>query len=183
MICTFVLAAAGPEQSLKTLKACLDTPSREYPSITILLVLSLVLSYTLGTVLWGLWFLLSLLKRRLRSTEQVDRGTGIPEKEVGDFHEKYDCIKSKNETIGNRITKLKAQIYMCGVLIVGFGLSLLINVIAPLVSKNPNDFFDTPRWVLEISLLVAMVGSYGAWSHFIHHVQSEVENNAKLLGC
>jgi hypothetical protein len=204
MLVTFAFTTTGPEQSLEIMKICLDTPSRKYPSTIVLLGLGLVLSYVLGNILWGLWFLLSLLKRRLlrvglslfkrylwqpRSSSfkrrflrwilrkrEVDRGTGIPEKKVGDFHMKHDYLKLNDTTIGNRITKLKAQIHMSGVLILGFSLCLVVNLMT--LCKS----FNTSRVILGVVLLASALGSYGVWNHFIHHLQTEVDNNAKLLG-
>jgi len=158
----------------------LNEPTQPYFSETILIIIGLMISYILTTILWGLWFLLSLCKRRLLGTTNVDRGTGIPEDKIGDFHMKYDYIKLKNTVVGDRITKLKAQIHMSGVLILGFGLSFLINAIIPCAL---HESFDIPRIVFGVILLTSMFGSLGGWSHFIHHTKTEVENNAYLLDC
>lgn len=154
-----VFAVIGPKQSWSSLSIWLNKPSESYPSVFIFIIVSTVLSYTLAIVFGGLWSLLSLF---------ADRST--------DFSEKYDFIKLTNPAIGNRISKLRAEISMTKILIIGFSLSFLINfskLFCPL---------DSSRMIFAVVLLLAIAGSVGARIHFSRHLKRAINNYAKLLG-
>lgn len=199
---SLTLALIGPEQFWNTLHALLDKPSKSYPSLSVFFGAGLVLSYTLAVILWGLWHVLSLLVRKSMRENNREPETGIRD-EGGDFSMKYDFIKLMNPTAGNRITKLKAEIHMAGVLILGFSLSLLINLLKLIlgfvrairtdfsrlrdffdisaISQSLFNFLDVQHSVLGILLLVAIAGSTGAWLHFRRRMNTAVQNNAILL--
>jgi len=160
MICgLLVFTVIGPKQSWSSLSIWLNKPSESYPSIFIFIIVSIVFSYTLAIVFRGLWFLLSLC---------ADRGTYLSEK--------YDFIKLTNPTIGNRISKLRAEVNMTKILIMGFSLSFLINLSKPFCSP------DDSRMIFAVVLLLAIAGSVGAIIHFSCLLKRAINNYAKLLG-
>jgi len=158
IIVSLALAAVGPKESWSTLQAWLDKPSESYPSITIFVGVGLVLSYSLAFVLRGLWSLFALFS---------DKGVN--------FSVEYDFIKLTNATVGNRITKIRAEISMTRALILGFGLSFLINL------WKLVDCFDGSRMVLGVFLLVAIAGSAGANRHLDSLAKNSMRNYAYLL--
>ncbi len=155
-----VFTVLGPKQSWDNVLIWLNKPSASYPSITIFIIVSAVFSYILAIVFSGLWFLSSLF-------------TNIGD---DDFSEKYDFIKLTNSAIGNRISKLRAENSMTKILIVGFSLSLLIDLsklFCPL---------DNSRMIFAVVLLLALAGSVGARAHFSRLLKRAIDNHAKLLG-
>jgi putative hydrolase of the HAD superfamily len=153
----------------------MEKPLTFYPYATLFILAAVVLSYTFTVVFWGLWFLLSFILLKLLCKTDVDPATWISDGD-GKFYDRYDFIKLKNSGAGNRITKHKAQIYMSGVLILGFSLSYVINFLKLCIS------FDISRLILAVLLFAAMVGSAGAKYHFIRRMRTTVKNNAKWLG-
>jgi hypothetical protein len=168
IIGALALAAAGPEKSGAFVEQWLNKPSDSYPSIAVIIVSGFVLSYTLAIILLGLCYLTLPLAHRLRMMKPTDPND--------DFAMKYDYIKRHDPVAGSRITKLKAEMHMAGILIFGLSLSTVINFWKMSLS------FNSSRVVFMIVVLVAIAGSAGAFRHFVERQNHAVTNCASLLG-
>jgi len=159
------LAAAGPEKSAQFVSQWLNKPGEDYPSVVVLVVLGFVVSYTLSVVFLGFYHVISkLLPKRFR-----------PASSHTDFPMKYDFIKNKDRDAGSRITKLTAERHMAGILTLGLGISLLVNVLK-MSEASP----DGSRGTLALVLVAAIVGSVGAFSYFINRQDQAIRNYCKI---
>lgn len=163
IIGALALAVAGPEESQNSVQAWLNKPSSSYPSLVVIIGVGFVLSYALGIIFLGLCAPIEWLAFKLVKVKK-------------DFVLKYDYIKQRDPPAGSRITKLKAEMHMTELLVLGFTLSLLINL---LKMGGPS---GGSRGLLAVVLLVAILGSLGALHHFIIRQNRAVENYADLLG-
>lgn len=89
--------------------------SEEAPGLLLSLLL-LLLSYFAGVLIRGLGYMLSTVARKV----------WLPRRRI-DF-EKYYRVKVKLPAAGSRVTKMKAESSMAGVLVIGFSLALAINL-------------------------------------------------------
>jgi hypothetical protein len=162
IIGALALAVAGPEKSQGFVQAWLNKPSSDYPSLIVVVGVGFVLSYALGIIFLGLCSPIEWLAFKLVKVEK-------------DFVLKYDFVKQHDPPAGSRITKLKAEMHMTELLVLGFTFSLLINLFK---MGDPGE----SRGLLALILLVAIFGSTGALRHFIIRQNRAVENYAQLLG-
>jgi len=163
IIGTLALAVAGPEKSQNFVQAWLNKPSSSYPSLVVIVGVGFVLSYALGIIFLGLCSPIEWLAFKFVKVKK-------------DFVLKYDYVKQHDPPAGSRITKLKAEMHMTELLVLGFTFSLLINLF------KMRDSSGDSRGLLALVLLVAIIGSIGALRHFIIRQNRAVENYSKLLG-
>jgi hypothetical protein len=165
IIGVLALTTAGPEQSARIVADWLNKPGERYPSIIVMVVFGFALSYTLAIVLLGLCHVMSkLVPKRLKSVAPDD-----------EYPMKYDFIKSCDPAAGSRITKLTAERHMAGILTFGLSLALLINF---LMWWSTGD----SRVILMLVLILAIVGSVGAFRYFIDRQNQAIKNYCKLHG-
>src|ERR1041385_5448399 len=162
IIGALALAVAGPEKSQGFVQAWLNKPSSDYPSLIVVVGVGFVLSYALGIIFLGLCSPIEWFAFRLVRVEQ-------------DFVLKYDFVKQHDPPAGSRITKLKAEMHMTELLVLGFTFSLIIDL---LNMGEPGDSRGLLAWILSVAIL----GSVGALRHFIIRQNRAVENYAQLLG-
>jgi hypothetical protein len=190
IIGSFVLSAKGPIDAWESVRAWLRRSSEEYPSTIVILIGGFVLSYGISIVFLGLWSPLalifsktwSLIKKtatKLWSLVKKPKQRASLKKETSEdeYSMKYDFIKFKNAAAGNRIAKLHAEAHMAKVLILGFGISCVIDVWRYYSSS------DRPlsRVLLGILLLIAAYGCYGTLQHLDQMRHRAVRNYAELL--
>lgn len=168
IIGALALSVAGPERAGRFAGEWLNKPSDSYPSVAVIIVAGFVLSYTLAVILLGLCYLILPPLRRLKILK--------PAESMDEFAMKYDYIKRHDPVAGSRITKLKAEMHMAGILILGLSLSALINLCKMFAP------FDSSRGFLMVVLVLAIVGSAGAFRHFVDRQKYAVTNCADLLG-
>jgi len=164
VIGTIAIAALGPGKTWESTKIWLNKGSESYPPITVILGVTLALSYTLAILLLGCWSLIFSFAEKRGFTSPDD-----------DSRKKYDFIKQKDPTIGNRITKLYAEIHMTEILIIGFTLSFGINL------WNWSNPPDSSRSFLLVFLPLLIVGSFGARRHFNSLYHATISNIAELF--
>jgi hypothetical protein len=163
IIGTLALTVAGPEEAQNFVQAWLNKPSSSYPSLVVIVGVGFVLFYALGIIFLGLCSPIEWLAFKLVKVKK-------------DFVLKYDFVKQHDPPAGSRITKLKAEMHMTELLVLGFIFSLLINLFKMRYSSGGS------RGLLALVLLIAISGSIGALRHFIIRQNHAVENYAKLLG-
>ena len=169
VIGSFALAVIGPQKSWNALLHWL----RNGPSTTLFIIAGVVASYSLAIVLRGLWFLLGLLGRRVAGKAKSRRKTMVYDED--DFRKKYDWIKLTNSSIGNRITKVRAESSMARILILGFSGSFAVNLLKLCMN------LEISRAILGGVLLGAIAGSVGAWHIFFLRAHMAVETYAEFL--
>jgi hypothetical protein len=159
------LVTAGAEQSVRIVADWLNKPGERYPSMIVMVLFGFALSYTLAIIFLGLCHAMSKLvpKRLKRSPTDCE------------FPMKYDFIKSRDPAAGSRITKLTAERHMAGILTFGLSLSLLINLLMWWSNRDS-------RLILTLVLILAIVGSVGAFRYFIDRQNHAIENYCKLHG-
>ena len=89
---------------------------------------------------------------------------------------RYDFIKIKDIVNGNRITKLKAEVQMSGILFIGLLISSITNSIMM--------FFDysISRLIILFCTLFISIFCYRAKKHFNDRLKIAVHNCSELLG-
>lgn len=136
--------------------------SISWASATILIITAFSLSYSIAVLISGLRYLLFAFLFRIPSKilrwkrcvpivawlHSLDIETGIRDSD-GDFWLKYDHIKKEFPSAGNRITKLKAEIHMSHVLLVGLPLILALTTLI----KGNHFWLKYYRWALAIGTL------------------------------
>ena len=95
---------------------------------------------------------------------------------TNDIALRYDFIKIKDIVNGNRITKLKAEVQMSGILFIGLLISSITNVIMM--------FFDysVSRLIILFCTLFISIFCYRAKKHFNDRLKIAVYNCSELLG-
>jgi amino acid transporter len=180
-IALILIAAYGPESVWEIIKEWLNKPKKDYPSLLPFLGLGAVLSYGLAIVFWGFWYRLCYVKRKFfkeGGVKEFEPETGISMPEE-DFWYKYDYIKFKDASAGSRITKLKAELHLCGVLILS-AICCVILVISKALWSWSIGYYE---WFFIIILFAIIYGIDGARRHFVRRLRFEVENCASLHGC
>lgn len=189
--CLFVVAACGPKESSAVLKMWLDKPANEYPSIILFMGGGLVVSYSVGIVLSGfrpacllilkkgaLRCMITFIKKCRSESENDEQSTlecTVWDMEA-EFGLKYDFIKLKSNAVGNRITKLKAELTLADIFILSCCGSFVVNL---LKLQWPPEW---SRIILGIILLGTTFCSVGLWYHIYSRLHMAVENNVSLLG-
>ena len=168
IIGALALAAAGPQKSGGFVEEWLNKPSTSYPSIVLIIISGFLISYTLAIILLGLCYLTLPLAHRSKMMKSAESND--------DFSTKYDFIKRNDPVAGSRITKLMAEIHMAGILIFGLSLSMAINLWKMFIT------FNSSRVLFMMVLVLAIVGSAGAFRYFVDRQDKAVNNCAKLLG-
>ena len=197
------VSALGPKCFLSRLGGWISSSQSNPPVILIILGVSAV-SYAFSIIFLGIWslgewllLLIVVVVRWLTSDlatalssklyvcqtfgEALKCETSKRGQSDENFSMQYDCIKHNDPEAGNRITKLKAEIHMAQVFILGFALSFAINAKILLFSSDPAD--QESRWYLAASLLLACLSSIGARFHFQKVQRSALKNYYKLLDC
>lgn len=178
MSCLFVIAAYGPEQSWRILEKWLNKPSDKYPSSLVMIGACLVVAYCVGVLLSafahiGFSVLVSFRKCKSSTDEEPLKRTWDMEK---DFARKYDFIKIKNHSAGNRITKLKAELNMSVSFVFGFSICYLINILQFYRTFELSRIFFMFAFLLTISLSIAL------YFHIKSRFYMAVDNYSDLLG-
>lgn len=149
----------GPEEFWEKLQSWVS--ELKVSSYAIFSVLMLLSSYVLATFIWCAW---SWLMKVIPLIENWDDE---------EFRWHYENIKYKNPAAGDRITKLKAQVHMAEILVVGFVFSFLLSL------DNLPDVL--PSLFFTVLLLLLVVFSWNARSYFIRHMKTSLDNNLKIL--
>ncbi|MDJ0840356.1 MAG: hypothetical protein QNK37_27850 [Acidobacteriota bacterium] len=160
----FALSTNEYSQRYNILQHYFNSP-KSSTSTFLLFIGVLVLSYIIAVFLLGLSEF--TIFRKIISTRDTN--------EEVDFSLKYDFIKLYNPIIGNRITKLKAEIHMSKVLVVGSIIALPVNML------NSYFFWDPFYLFLSFFLLLQSVSFYLSGKYFSSRMEYAIENNAKLL--
>ncbi len=163
IIGTLAVAIAGPGESKRFFDVWMNKPASSYPSLVIVVGAGFVLSYALGIIFLGLSAPIEALAYRLVKVKS-------------DFVLRYDFVKQRDPPAGSRITKLKAEMHMTELLILGFSIALVIDLVKIRSSSGGS------RGLLALVLLIAILGSIGALRHFIVRQNRAVENCSRLLG-
>ncbi len=179
-LCTFLFVYFYPLKLCNKQPIWLRNMPDGYPPTIILVGVGLVVSYIISIILGGLCLLFLSVAKKI-GISKIDPETGLSDPN-GDFLEKYNYIKLKDTAAGNRITKLKAEIHMTYVLIMGFIISLIVNYMSYASSNNfcyasSNNLF---RYILYV-LLFAIVGSFGIFFHCTNCLDRTVNNVYDLL--
>lgn len=165
VIGSILLAAIGTETGPESFWNKLLNLLNSTPKLTIFVVLVILASYTLATLLWCFYSLLMKIFFRKKYWDNEK------------FRWKYEKIKYKNPSAGDRITKLKAHVHMAETLIPGFFISSLIDLG---LAHHLHDF-STQRIVSTVILFLAAVCSLNAWYYFVHHMIDSLDNNLRML--
>lgn len=200
VIGSLVLSHLGPDQAKRSVDDWLKGPSENHPSIILILVSGFSLSYGISIIFLGLWFLgESFIKNRrdkkdsrkskddqtkepaakAASDAEGSAAKTIPMEEISEdeYSIKYDFIKFRNPAAGNRIAKLHAEVHMARVFIIGFCLSLGIDIYRLIIDRP----LEPSRFWLLLLFLAAAIGSIGARGHFELMRRRAVRNYAKML--
>lgn len=167
------LAVAGPEKSARVVEEWLNKRGDQYPSITLMVFVGFVSSYTLAIVLLGCWHLVSAIVCKTGLDAYLPNWTKISSD--AELPMKYDFIKTNDPMAGSRITKLTAERHMAGILIFGLSLALLVNL------SNMFGPFDGSRVIPAVAIGFSIAGSVGALWHFSHVQELAINNYASLL--
>lgn len=136
----------------------------------------LIISYMLSLILDGLGKCLEHIE--ILSKKFLKRGYDDIKKEaLNDFRKikpirlpyefpgtaiMYDIIRMKKPELGARLVKLRAEFHMCRILILGWFIFLIINLII-IIYNFPNNSYLRP--LIEISLLLAIIAAYNTYTH------------------
>jgi hypothetical protein len=144
-----------------------STPS--FSSVVVFIIAMIPIAYTISVVTWGCWYGLCYVFR----TIHIMNKKGHPETGVvvQDFPLLYERIKNLDPSVGNRLTKLKAEIHMAGTFIVGFIISLVVSI-----------YVDNIQYSQPIigALVVAIIGSILARLHYVIRIEELVESWKEL---
>ncbi len=112
------------------------------------------------------------------SKEILLKDMGLTENnfKTNDIALRYDFIKIKDFVNGNRITKLKAEVQMSGVLFIGLLISLIINAIMMCFD------YSISRLIILFWTLFISIYCYRAKIHFKDRLKTAVYNCSELLG-
>jgi hypothetical protein len=140
-----------------------------YNSNFLMVLLFLFSFYAISVILFGLWSLtihfLSLFKKNHSYNEITDAGFT--------FALKYDYIKCKAPVIGNRITKLKAEIHMIG----SIAIALIIGFIESIFR-----FMNSPNlYIYLVFYFISILGSIFSYNHFRKRVNRSIESCSAIL--
>lgn len=184
----FALVALGPEQFWCFVKTWLETSEKTFPSVTIILAVGFTISYVIAVLLWGIWFQLCQIDRflslKLHLIQNIDPETGVSESHH-DFVLRYHYIKHKDASTGSRITKLKAEIHMCGVLILSLLVAIVWNFleISALINSHAESIPEySQRTILEAILILTIIACFSARHYFGEHMKEAVKYFSDLLG-
>jgi hypothetical protein len=166
-----------PKSALLNAVTWSDGTSNQLAPALVILLVGLVIAYTVGTLLGGIWFTLSKLFKKKSAIPaeaedpDVDKNTvKIPRPEIIFKNGKaivpdkwisyiYDYIQMRCPRTAGRIAKLRAEWHMCGVIIVGSAILFLLNLY-----KLFTDF-TTASLYFEIGLALAFFAAYSLSSH------------------
>lgn len=172
-IALLYLSINGYNNSLLQLYTLLDE-NWGFPSILLIILLVVAVSYSYAICAWGLWYGIYGGLRKIFN-EDIDQETFVLHKCKGkEFPDLYEDIKKHDVSAGNRLTKLKAEIHMSGTLIISCILSQLVLCIKLFSVHDPEIIY------FIIILLLAIIGLSFALKHFVSRARKIVENKSVI---
>lgn len=124
----------------------------------------LALTYSTGVLLRGLGYMLSGASRKI-----FGHGSGID-------MDKYYRIKVALPSAGGRVTKMKAEVSMAEVMVLGFGISLMLNTFGLI-----NDA-AAGRWPLASILLLCCVSLAFFRAEVRRRLVASIESHYAMIG-
>src|SRR5262249_26172490 len=150
----------GPDATLKQLGIWLSRNTDSYPPALITISLTLLFSYIIAVLLGGMrWISIKLIPLYYRRWVRRKPAEEVTDKER-QFSLRYDFIRHKSPSAGNRISKLGAESMMANTLVAGFVPLTIINLW--LYLSNGNKY----RAIGTILFLLISIASFGARRYF-----------------
>jgi hypothetical protein len=138
-------------------------------------LLFLLVAYIVSIVLYGIWILTETIWERVharlrRSSDSKAESIQVPYNVLV-----YDAIRIKSPAVGARIVKLRAEIRQSQVLIVGWMIASILNLVLL------TGCWSMHRALLELALVSGIIGAYSFRWHLNAKYVASIENHGRIL--
>jgi hypothetical protein len=185
ILLVLLLSIMDADQFMNYLRKVLFVDSTHTLSANLLVLTGIGISYIFAIILREICIITDPVYHRKKKSGKFDADSELDSKEIffadkkiktNEIALRYDFIKLRDTANGNRITKLKAELQMSGILIIGSALSSLINLIMC--------FFDgsITRIIILAGTLTTGLLFLRAKRHFNDRLKIVVYNCSELLG-
>ncbi len=154
---TFYVTIKGPT-------AVLDQIPCTKISLSLFLLVCLF-GYAIAIPIGGFW--LSILRVISRDDKDLETKMDGP----AAYAAFYEKLKEENPSVADRITKLKAEIHMSGVLLIGLGTSGICSCIKSILTKHCIAMSDS-RMLYGLLLIVLTVGCFFSYRYFLRRINN-----------